>query len=79
MADISAPIDNGMVQNRSAGVAGSVSINGTKYAVGLMWAPLQNQDDPIPEIREAMEVEPGADLYCQRNSSTTSKTSLSKR
>ena len=47
-------------------MGGSVSVDGTKYAVGLMWAPLQNQDDPIPEIREAMESEPGADLYCQR-------------
>lgn len=49
---------------------GSVSIAGTKYAVGLMWAPLQNPDDPIPEIREAMESEAGADLYCQRTSTT---------
>ena len=51
-------------------MGGSVSVDGTKYAVGLMWAPLQNQDDPIPEIREAMESEPGADLYCQRTSTT---------
>ena len=47
---------------------GSVSIGNTKYAVGLLWAPLQNQDDPIPEIREAMEAEPAADLYCLRTS-----------
>ena len=53
-------------ERRSAG--GSVTVGGTKYAVGLLWAPLQNQDDPIPEIREAMESEPGADLYCQRTS-----------
>ena len=50
-------------------VGGHVTVNGTKYAVGLMWAPLQNPDDPIPEIREAMDAEPGADLYCQRTSS----------
>jgi len=53
---------------RAKGITGSVTVGGTKYAVGLMWAPLQNQDDPIPEIREAMETEPGADLYCQRTS-----------
>ena len=53
--------------NRSAG-GGNVTIDGTKYAVGLLWAPLQNQDDAIPEIREAMEAEAGADLYCQRTS-----------
>ena len=47
---------------------GSVVVGNTKYAVGLLWAPLQNQDDPIPEIREAMEAEPAADLYCLRNS-----------
>ena len=49
-------------------VGGSVTVGNTQYAVGLLWAPLQNQDDPIPEIREAMEAEPGADLYCQRTS-----------
>jgi len=50
------------------GGGGSVTVGGTRYAVGLLWAPLQNQDDPIPEIREAMEAEAGADLYCQRAS-----------
>ena len=55
--------------NRS-GIRGSVSISGTQYAVGLMWSPLQNPDDPIPEIREAMESEAGSDLYCQRTSTT---------
>jgi len=48
------------------GMLGNVTVGETKYAVGLSWAPLQNQDDPIPEIREAMDAEPGADLYCQR-------------
>ena len=47
---------------------GNVTVGGVKYAVGLLWAPLQNQDDPIPEIREALEAEPSADLYCQRAS-----------
>ncbi|MDY6407282.1 MAG: type 4b pilus protein PilO2 [Pseudomonadota bacterium] len=47
---------------------GNVTVGNTKYAVGLLWAPLQNQDDPLPEIREAMEAEPAADLYCQRTS-----------
>ena len=55
------------LQNRPMS-GGSVTVGGTKYAVGLLWAPLQNQDDPIPEIREAMEAEPAADLYCLRNS-----------
>jgi len=59
-------IDNNSAHTK--GIAGSVTVDGVKYAVGLMWAPLQNQDDPIPEIREAMESEPGADLYCQRTS-----------
>ena len=57
---------NEKMGRRSAG--GSVSVGNTRYAVGLLWAPLQNQDDPIPEIREAMEAEPAADLYCQRTS-----------
>ncbi len=46
---------------------GSVTINGTNYAVGLMWQPLQNPDNPLPEIREALEAEPDADLYCLRS------------
>ena len=50
--------------------AGSATVDGVKYAVGLLWAPLQNQDDPIPEIREAMDTEVGMDLYCQRTSTT---------
>lgn len=49
---------------------GSIVLSGTKYAVGLLWAPLQNPDDPLPEIREAMEAEGDTDLYCQRASAT---------
>ena len=56
-------------QTRQA-TGGSVTVGGVKYAVGLLWAPLQNQDDPIPEIREAMNTEAGTDLYCQRTSAT---------
>ena len=57
---------NEKFNRRSAG--SSVTVGNTKYAVGLLWAPLQNQDDPIPEIREAMDAEPATDLYCQRAS-----------
>ncbi len=35
----------------------------TQYAIGLFWQPLQDVDDPIPEIRETMESEAGANLY----------------
>ncbi len=74
-------LDKEVSGNRSTG--GSVQIGNTRYAVGLMWAPLQNPDDPLPEIREAMESEPGADLYCQRTSATPQyglgKTSLGHR
>lgn len=34
-----------------------------EYAVGLFWQPLQDVDDPIPEIRETMESDEGANLY----------------
>ena len=47
-------------------IDGTVEIDGQTYAVGLMWQPIQNLDDPIPEIREAIESEPDADLYCVR-------------
>lgn len=45
---------------------GVVSVDGQRYAVGLIWQPLQNLDDPILEIRETAESEMGADLYCLR-------------
>ncbi len=48
----------------------SISVDGVEYAVGLMWQPLQNPDDPIPEIRETMEAEPGIDLYCLRSATS---------
>ena len=47
-------------------VSGVVTIDDQKYAVGLMWQPVQNIDDPMPEIRETMESEADADLYCLR-------------
>ena len=34
-----------------------------QYAIGLFWQPLQDVDDPIPEIRETMESEAASDLY----------------
>lgn len=49
---------------------GTITIGKMGYAVGLMWQPLQNPDDPYPEIREAMESDPDANLYCLRSTST---------
>lgn len=49
---------------------GTIVVEGTVYAVGLMWQSLQNPDDPIPEIREVIESEPGLDLYCLRPASS---------
>lgn len=45
---------------------GTVVIKKVKYAVGLVWQPLQDPDNPSPEIREAMETDADADLYCLR-------------
>ena len=53
-----------------APTVGVVSVGGQKYAVGLVWQPLQNLDDPIMEIREAAESELGADIYCLRPATT---------
>ena len=49
---------------------GVVSVKGQRYAVGLIWQPLQNLDDPILEVRETAESEMGADLYCLRPAAT---------
>lgn len=50
--------------------SGTITINRMGYAVGLLWQPLQNPEDPTPEIREAIETDPDADLYCLRATST---------
>ena len=58
-------------------VGGVVTVDDQKYAVGLMWQPVQNIDDPDPEIRETMESEPDADLYCLRLPVPSSDTTFS--
>jgi len=59
--------ENEVDLNRSMkGCGNVVTVSGQKYAVGLMWQPIQNIDDPLPEIRETMEGETDADLYCLR-------------
>ena len=55
---------------RLRGATGVVSVGGQRYAVGLIWQPLQNLDDPILEVRETAESEMGADLYCLRPAAT---------
>ncbi len=49
---------------------GTITIGRIGYAVGLLWQPLQNPEDPTPEIKEAIESDPDADLYCLRSTST---------
>ncbi len=49
---------------------GTITIGRVGYAVGLLWQPLQNPEDALPEIREAIESDPEADLYCLRSTST---------
>ena len=34
-----------------------------QYAIGLFWQPLQDVDDPVPEIRETMESDQSYNLY----------------
>ena len=57
-------------QTRLKSSTGVVSVHGQRYAVGLIWQPLQNLDDPILEVRETAESEMGADLYCLRPAAT---------
>ena len=40
-----------------------ITIGRSEYAVGLFWQPLQDPDDPIPEIRETMESDEDANFY----------------
>ncbi len=65
--------DNQMVDGLGAipsTPSGTITIGRSGYAVGLLWQPLQNPEDPTPEIREAIEGDPDADLYCLRSTST---------
>lgn len=64
---ISDSTDNPIDENLSVG---TVTIRKVKYAVGLIWQPLQDPDNPSPEIREAMESDIDSDLYCLRITST---------
>ena len=57
-------------QTRLRSSTGVVSVDGQRYAVGLIWQPLQNLEDPILEVRETAESEMGADLYCLRPAAT---------
>lgn len=42
-------------------------VNNVTYAVSLFWQPLQDVDDPLPEVKEtANSVMDGADVYCLR-------------
>ncbi len=62
-------MDGGTEQQVPQQPLGMITIDGTQYAVGLMWQSLQNPDDPLPEIREIIESEPGLDLYVLRPAS----------
>ncbi len=43
----------------------SFVVNNKTYAASLFWQPLQNRDEPYPEIKEAAEnILEGADLFC---------------
>ncbi|MDR2901665.1 MAG: type 4b pilus protein PilO2 [Lactobacillales bacterium] len=60
------PIDNPGILSEDK--SGTLVVGGSTYAIGLMWQPLQNPENPIPEIREALEAEKDTDLYCLRSS-----------
>lgn len=45
----------------------TMTVNETTYAVSLFWQPLQDTNDPFPEVKETVEnVMEGADLFCIR-------------
>lgn len=45
---------------------GIVYLDGVPYAVGLLWQPLQDPDDPLVEVQETMETDEEFNLYCLR-------------
>ena len=56
--------ENDFDANGSRSWGATTVINGTAYAAGLFWQPLQNRDDPYAEIEDSAEsVLEGADLF----------------
>ena len=46
----------------------TIVVNDVTYAVSLFWQPLQDTNDPYPEVKETVEnVMEGADLFCTRS------------
>lgn len=46
----------------------TITVNDTTYAVSLFWQPLQDTDDPYPEVKETVDnFMEGADLFCLRS------------
>lgn len=45
---------------------GTLVLDGKGYAVGLMWQPLQDPDNPMPEIKDMLESDDKFNLYCIR-------------
>ena len=46
----------------------TIVVNNTTYAVSLFWQPLQDTNDPYPEVKETVDnVMEGADLFCVRS------------
>ncbi len=59
--------DNDFSDNDAPPWSPVMNIDGVTYATGLFWQPLQNPDDPIPEIKESSEgTLEGADLFALR-------------
>lgn len=49
----------------------TITVNDTTYAVSLFWQPLQDTNDPFPEVQETVDnVMEGADLFCIRQDSS---------
>ena len=45
----------------------TIVVNDTTYAVTLFWQPLQDTNDPYPEVQETVDnFMEGADLFCLR-------------
>ena len=46
---------------------GNLVLDGKSYAVGLIWQPLQDPDNPMPEIKDILDSDETLNLYCIRS------------
>ena len=66
--DLDEAAEEGTEESSSPSWGSTIVVNNVAYAVSLFWQPLQDTNDPYPEVKETVQnVMEGADLFCTRS------------